>query len=86
MALETDSALTSSPFSVPLGEVVDKISMGFGESVSQLLQLLTLRGREWSSEMLRNKQKRCSQDSNAKPPKSKADCQIVSLLSTGVAN
>lgn len=40
MALETDdSALTSSPLSVPLDELVDKISIGFGESVIQLLAL-----------------------------------------------
>lgn len=44
MALETeDSALTSSPLSVPLGELVDEISIGFGESV---IQLLALRGGE----------------------------------------
>lgn len=36
--------------------------------------------------MLRNEQKRWSQDPNAEPPKREADCQIVSLLSTGVAS
>lgn len=40
---QCDSALTSSPLSVPLGELVDKISIGFGESV---IQLLALRGGE----------------------------------------
>lgn len=78
---EAGRTLTSTPLSVPLGQLVDKMSIRTGEHISQFF---TLQGRQLKFSSTkgpcqgRTSRKLRSQDSDAAPSKlSLVGCQIV---------